>query len=722
MAFKPTRGWHRVKTPTLLQMEATECGAAALGIVLHYYGLYLPLEELRIACGVSRDGSKASNMVRAARNYGLEAKGIRLQPEQLFELQPPIIVFWEFNHFVVIEGRKGDRVYINDPATGPRQITYEEFDKSFTGVALVMEPGKTFKKRGEPSSLIGSLRERLTGSGGPLSFVILITLALVIPGLVIPGFAKLFVDDFLVRRMDTWIGPLLGAMAIAFVANVGLTWMQQRYLLRLETKISTILSARFLWHVLRLPIEFFNQRYTGDTVARIRSSDTIAFLISGGLGTSAVNFLMIGFYAVVMALYDWLLTVIALAFAIVNVAAMRFVSRTRQDRSIALQQELGKMLATGFHGISTIETLKATGTEDDFFVRWSGYQARALNSQQTLGLYDQVISVLPVLLAGLGMALVLGFGAYRIVLGDMTLGTLVAFQLLLVQFNTPIRQLIQAGGDLQRIRGDLARLDDVFRYDLDPRWRHTPTEATGLPAKLTGHVEIKDLSFGYSPLDPPFIKDFNLTLKPGSRVALVGATGSGKSTVVRLILGLYRPWTGEVLFDGTPVDDVPPRVLVNSLSTVDQSIFLFGGTVEDNLTLWDTTIATEDLTRATRDAAVHDVIAGRKGGFASAVEEGGRNFSGGQGQRIEIARALVKNPSILLLDEATSSLDPGTEQEIDGNLRRRGCTCLIIAHRLSTIRDSDEIVVLDNGQIVERGTHDQLIGNGGVYADLIAAE
>ncbi len=721
MASAPSTHKRRVKTPTLLQMEAVECGAAALGIVLHYYGLYLPLEELRTACGVSRDGSKASNVVRAAQRYGLVAKGMRLQPEQLFAQRLPLIVFWEFNHFVVVEGRKGNRVYLNDPATGPRQVSFDEFDKSFTGVALVMEPGDDFKKKGAPPSLIGGLKERLAGNGVALGYIVLVTLALVVPGLVIPGFSKVFIDDFLIRRMQTWIEPLLAAMVVAAVANVALTWLQQHHLLRLETKLSTVLSVRFLWHVLRLPIEFFNQRYTGDIVARIRSNDTIAWLISGDLGTGAVNFLMIGFFLLVMALYDWTLTAIAAALAVMNVVAMQMVSRRRQDRSISLEQDKGKLLATGVNGIQTIETLKATGAEDDFFTRWTGLQARVLNGQQTLSLYDQIIAVLPVLLASVGLALVLGVGGYRIVQGDMTLGTLVAFQLLYTQFNVPIRQLVQAGGDIQRIRGDLARLDDVFRYELDRRWQ-TPREAPNPAEKLTGRLELRNLSFGYSPLDPPLIEEFNLSLRPGSRVALVGATGSGKSTVARLILGLYRPWSGEILYDGVPIDDVPPRVLVDSVSSVDQSIFLFGGTVMDNLTLWDATVDDEAVTRAAKDAAIQDVILSRKGGLSGPVDEGGRNFSGGQGQRLEIARALVKDPAVLVLDEATSALDPGTEKEIDSNLRRRGCTCVIVAHRLSTIRDCDEIIVLDKGTIVERGTHDQLMAAAGAYADLIASE
>ncbi|HYO12029.1 MAG TPA: NHLP family bacteriocin export ABC transporter peptidase/permease/ATPase subunit [Thermoanaerobaculia bacterium] len=718
-----------VRSPTVLQMEAVECGAAALGIVLAHYGRWVPLEELRIACGVSRDGSKASNMVKAARQYGLEAKGYKREPQSLRSVKPPMILHWNFNHFVVLDGFLGKgRVRLNDPAGGPREITEEELDQAFTGVVMTFQPGSGFERRGEPPRLIPALRRRLAGSRAALAFVLLAGLALVIPGLVIPVFSKVFVDSVLLENRRDWLPPLLIAMTLAALLTGALTWLQQSYLLRLETRMAVGGSSRFLWHVLRLPMEFFTQRYAGDISSRVAINDRVAQLLSRDLATNALGALMIVFFAAILFRYDAVLTLVGIAVVSLNVAALRYVSRKRVDGNRRLVQDQGKLMGTAIGGLQTIETLKATGGESDLFTRWAGYQAKVVNGRQDLERYTQILDAVPPLLSAVNTALILGIGGLRVINGDLSLGGLVAFQLLMAAFTAPVNRLVSLGGRLQMVEGDMNRLDDVLRYRIDPSVGSGPGEAPdgflteGAPVKLTGRLELRNVSFGYSRLDPPLIENFNLTLEPGSRVALVGGSGSGKSTLSRLVTGLYQPWSGDILFDGRPRSEVPSGVLTNSLASVDQNVFLFEGTVRENLTLWDSTIPLPEVVAAAKDACIHEDVAARPGGYESPVEEGGANWSGGQRQRLEIARALVGRPTLLVLDEATSALDPTTEQRIDEALRRRGCTCLIVAHRLSTIRDADEIIVLERGKVVQRGIHDELKGVEGPYARLISAE
>ncbi len=712
----------RHATPVVLQMETTECGAACVAMILAHHGLWASLEELRLRCGVSRDGSKAANMLRAAREYGLLAQGYKREPGRLFDLPFPMIVFWNFNHFIVVEGIRGKTVYIVDPAEGPRRLTLDEFDVGFTGVCLAFAPGPAFQRGGSRPSVYHGLLSRLGKAGVALSLLVLTTLMLVVPGLAVPTLLKVFVDDVLIPRSDSLVSALLIALGLAAVLQGALTWLQQICIARLETKLALVSSMRFLWHLMTLPATFFGQRFAGDIADRVASNDKIAQLLSGELATNAINMLTMVVYAAVMLSYDLVLTLVAFALVAINLVALRLVSKARENGNRRLLKEQGRVAGTSVNGIQMIETLKANGSEGEFFSRWAGIHANYLSAQQQLALLTNLLSVVPPLLTSLAAIAILGVGGLRILEGALTIGGLLAFQSLARSFAQPIDGLVRFGANLQTIRGEIARLDDVLNHVQDDRAAHgMDGQNIEMLPTVRGFVTLDNVSFGYNRQEPPLIENFSLSIRPGQRVALVGGSGSGKSTVGKLICGLLEPWSGTVRLDDRPMRDIPPSHLARFLAYVDQDVFLFQGSVRDNVALWNPVIEDRAVIQALRDAALHDDIASRPGRYDAAVDENGRNFSGGQRQRLEIARALAGDPAILLFDEATAALDPVTEMEIDDNLRRRGCTCVIVAHRLSTIRDADEIIVLERGRIIQRGAHSDLVEADGPYRNLILA-
>jgi len=702
-------------------MEAVECGAAALAMVLAHHGAWIPLERLRIECGVSRDGSKASNILRAAKRFGLTTRAFRQEPSTLHQQPMPCIIHWNFNHFVVLEGIDGDHAFINDPAYGRRRIDMAELDRSFTGVVLVLQPSPEFERRGSKPNGLRLLWRDLRQSKKAIALLIILSVVSIVPGVVSAGFSKIFVDDILVQHTVGWLRPLLLGMAATMLLRALLTVLRQSLLLRLQTKLAVVMVSRSLWRIMALPIEFFTQRHAGDIATRVSANEQIARLLSGGVAANALNLTSVVFFAIAMLIYDWPLATICIGLSLVNVIVLRLAGDRRQDLSRSLALERGKLIGAVVGSVRSIETIKASGLEDEAFNQWSGIQAKVLNAEQAIASSSVLLDMLPTLMSGLTVAVMLGVGGLRVIDGAMTLGGLVAFQALMGSFSEPIMNLVNQASSLQLVKGALERLEDIYNYPLDSA-PETDDALARFPSKLTGRIELKDISFGYSILEAPLIADLSITIRPGARVALVGASGSGKSTLGRLICGLYKPWSGEILIDGARISEIPAQVRANSIAYVDQDIFLFEGTARDNLTLWDTTVAEAELSRVLTECVIQEDIATRAGNYDCYVSEGGANFSGGQRQRIEISRALVANPSIIVLDEATAALDPITEKAIDDNLRRRGCTCVIIAHRLSTIRDCDEIIVLRQGKIVERGAHDELVALRGEYARLVAEE
>ena len=710
------------KTPTVLQMEAAECGAASLAMVLGYHNYFSSLEELRLKCGVTRDGSKASNLLKAARSVGMTARGYKKEPAELRAMPMPAIVFWNFNHFLVVEGFHDGKVYLNDPAFGRRVVSDDEFDQSFTGVTLTFEPGPDFKTGGERAEFSDRLRQRFNGLESAATFLLLVAIAAVVPGIVIPALSSAFIDKVLIAGLDNWLKPLLIGMLMTAVLRIALASIENHYLLRAQTQMALSSASKFFWHALRLPVEFYTQRSHAEISARVGLNDRVARLLAGDLARTLLGTIQAVLFVIMMFYYDAVLALITIAVLGVNVAVLRSVAPRLADLNQKLALDNGKVMAASVNGLTIMETIKSRSGETDFFARWAGHQARYINTEQQVARLNMIVGAATPFLTALTAALVLGSGGLRIIDGHLSIGMLVAFQSLVASITAPLNHLIGLGSKLQAAKDDLNRLDNILQYPVESLLTTDNAIATNADAasKLQGNVELRNVTFGYNRADPPLLEDFNLQ---GERLAIVGPSGSGRSTLSRLLMGLYQPWSGDLLFDGMPRQKYDRHRLANSLALVDQDIVLFEGTIRDNITLWDDSIPEADMMQAARDACIHDVILARPGGYNSRVEEGGANLSAGQRQRLEIARALATNPRILVLDEATSALDAKTEKQIDDNLRRRGCTCIIIAHRLSTVRDASETIVLAAGRIIERGTHDSLIANpDGAYSRLIALQ
>lgn len=711
------------KVPVVMQMEALECGAASLAMILAYYGKWIPLEQVRLDCGVSRDGSNAKNILRAARSYGLSAKGYRYEPEVLKkEGRFPCIIHWNFNHFVVLNGFRGNKAVLNDPAKGTYTVPMSTFDESFTGICLILEPNENFVPEGKPQSMLAYAKKRLVGAGAAIVFVILTAVITSLLGIITPAFSRIFLDRLLTGENPDWLMPFTLALAGISVVQLVVAWIQAVYSLRINGKLAMVGNTTFMWKVLRMPMEFFSQRMAGDIQSRQSSNAMIAGQLVNTFAPLVLNAVMMSFYLIVMLRYSVILTLIGLASVLVNLILSSIISKKRINITRVQMRDAGKLAGTTVAGIEMIETIKASGAENGFFEKWAGYQASVNTNMVRFQRMNQLLGLLPTLVSSLCDTAVLMTGVFLAMKGEFTVGMIMAFQGFLSSFISPATTLISAGQTLQEMRTDMERIEDVMKYPTDVTFENSDDSENIEYDKLSGNIEIKNVTFGYSRLAEPLIKDFSMSLKSGSRVAFVGPSGCGKSTVSKLISGLYKPWSGEILFDGKPMSKIDRSVFTGSLAVVDQDIILFEDTIANNIKMWDNSIEDFEMIMAARDAQLHEDIMQREGGYQYKLTEGGKDFSGGQRQRMEIARVLAQDPTIIILDEATSALDAKTEYDVVKSIKDRGITCIVVAHRLSTIRDCDEIIVMDQGNVVERGTHEELMKNGGAYTQLVSNE
>ena len=713
----------RAHVPVIMQMEALECGAASLAMVMAYYGKWVPLEQVRLDCGVSRDGSNARNMLVAARSYGFEAQGFRCETAALRDgIALPCIIHWNFNHFVVLDGFRGNYAWINDPARGEVKVPLEEFDRAFTGVCLQIVPGEDFEPSGKRKSTLAFARSRLKGAGAAVAFVLLSTVIGYLFGIINPAFSRFFMDRLLTGENRELLYPFLLLMIAMGLAQVIVSWVQAVYSLKINGKMAIVGSSEFMWKILRMPTEFFSQRLAGDILQRQGTNASIASTLVNTLTPLLLNTLMMIVYLVVMLRCSVLLTVVGLITIVLNLLVSQLISAKRVNITRVQMRDSGKLSAATVSGIQMVETIKSSGAENGYFQKWAGYQASVNAQSVRFARLNQILGMIPAALSAIADALVLILGVLLAMQGEFTLGMIMLFQGFLSSFMSPAMMIISAGQSLQEMRTEMERVEDVMQYPTDPNFSDAPLSEDEDYSKLSGEVEIKNISFGYSRLGQPLIRDFSMHIRPGSRVAFVGPSGCGKSTLSKLISGLYQPWSGEILFDGRPIGSIDRSVFTGSVAVVDQDIVLFEDTIAGNIKMWDESIEDFEMILAARDAQIYDDIMAREGGFYGTLTEGGKDLSGGQRQRLEIARVLAQDPSIIIMDEATSALDAKTEFELVKAVKDRGITCIVIAHRLSTIRDCDEIIVLDHGEVVERGTHEELMARGGAYTELIASD
>ncbi len=703
-------------------MEAAECGAASLAMILGYYERYVPLEKLRLECGVSRDGSNALNLLRAAEKYGLEGRGFAKSKNALLEIDFPAIILWGPAHYVVLEGFGKNRVYLNDPGSGKRAVGYDEFEKTYSGIILTFKKTHEFKIGGiKPLALHQRIFKHVKETPSPFAFLLLTSACLLIPGFAFPAFLVVFIDSYFSKLFISWKWEFLLLVAIAALFSGALVWTQLYFLNRLNTKLSVRLSSNFLWHLLRLPFSYFENRNVGQISQFMSFNQSVADILTGSVIFILVHILFFFFFAFAMFAYDSVIAWIGLTVGIINLATMVLLYYSRSDALSIMQINQTMSTCASIFGLSHMDAIKIRGGESDFFSTWSGIYTKTLNQKQKLEKNDLILSVLPVFFQMLAWAALLGIGAFRIIEGTLSIGMLMALGLLQISFLVPISSLVKLSPLILSLKKGSQHLDDIENSQVDLIYQSPPKKTDKV--KLNGSLEFRNVSFQYSPLSPLIVKDLSFTIQPGQKFAILGRNGSGKSTLAKLAAGIYHPVSGQIIYDGIPIEEIPPDLFRSSIASIEQDIFLFSGTVWENITLWNEEVPDKWIYEAAQDAGIHEEISLREGGYDSIVTQSGNNFSISDKQQLQLARGFLYHPTFLILDKAMSNLETEVELAIMDRIKTRGISALIIEDRLSSIRDCDQILVLDGeGNIAQRGTHQELQGVEGIYKELFKSE
>jgi ATP-binding cassette subfamily B protein len=706
------------RVPVILQMTPHECGAACLAMILGYHGHEISMSECRKHLRSGRDGLSARAIAQAGRDLGLRVRALSLEPEGLAQVRLPAIIHWNFDHFVVLVRWTPKSVDVVDPAIGRRRLTQEEFSAAFTGVLLAMEPGAGFQPQKMQGKLSwhGYLRQLLQtpGTKNNLAQILGASAVLQALGLVFPLFTLVLVDIILPKQ-DFSALPILGiGMVVLALSNVIFTYLRSALALYLETRLDIEVMLGFFEHMLKLPFRFFQERTSGDLLMRLGSISIIREELTGQTVSAVLDAALVVVYLVILFVWQPIFGLMALAFGAIQIVLM-LVSMRRlyelTERDIAAQAESQSYLVEALTGIAT---LKVAASEDRALGHWSNLFFKQLNISLKRTHLGMLIDVGREALDTLAPILLLWVGAAGVLNGTLTLGAMFAVTSLSITILGPLTSLVATAQQVQLVGAHIERIADVFETQPEQE----PQSVQPAP-RLTGRIEVRNASFRYHPNAPWAIRRFSVAIEPGQKIGIVGRSGSGKSTLAMLLLGLYPLEEGEILYDGIPLSSMNYRTLRNQFGVVLQNTDLFSGSIRNNIGSHDPDVSLPQIREAARRAAIDDEIIQLPMGYDTVIAEGGADMAGGQRQRIAIARALVNEPPILLLDEATSHLDSMTESIVDQNLSDLNCTRIVIAHRLSTVRNADLILVLDQGVIIERGTHEQLLALGGFYASLV---
>jgi len=709
----------RKRVPVLQQVTMVECGAACLAMLLSYHGRKTSISEIREQCGLGRDGLSALNIVKAARKYGMRVRALSLKENDFRFVSLPAIVHWEFNHFLIVERWSAKSVEVVDPALGRRRLTAQEFDDGFTGVVLMLEPGVHFKRENKPAklSLRTYVRNYLQQAPTAVLQVIGASLLLQLLGLVVPLLAEVSIDQIIPLKMLSALDLFGLGMIMIVLAQLVTRLLRASVLIYVQSRVDMSMMLNFFEHLVSLPQRFFLQRSSGDLLARVESNSVIRDTISNQLFSTLLDGTFVIVYLAILYTQSLAFTITVVVIAGLQVILLLCTNKPVRELMNRELAAAGKSQGYITEALGGMKTLKAAGAEHRILDRWSNLFLEQMNISVRRNYLLSIISTLMSTFNICAPLLLLWIGTTQVINGGMQVGVMLALNALAASVLTPVSSLVMTGQQLQLVRSHLDRLADVVEAEPEQN-----LQAVALPPRLSGEIYLEGVEFQYDANSPMVLQEINVYIKPGQKVAIVGRTGSGKSTLGNLLLGLYLPTKGTIFYDRIPLHTLNYHEVRAQFGVVTQEASIFGGSVRENIALNYPDMPLELVIRAGQMSAIHEDIMKMPMEYETMVSEGGNALSGGQRQRLALARAVAHSPAILLLDEATSSLDVMTERIVEQNIRRLPCTQIIIAHRLSTIRNADLILVVDQGKIVERGTHGQLLMHSGYYSQLIQSQ